>query len=806
MTRWGATRQPLALRADLGVTLLGTLRLAAGMAPGLLRARLDASRAHSHPPTSGRFAMRGARERIEIVRDEHGLPHVFALSEADAVFGQGVVHAQDRLFQLDAMRRLAGGRLAEVGGPATLGSDRFMRRLGLVQRARRDVELAAPDDVELLEAYAAGVNAGIAALPALPPEYRLLGSEPEAWRPEHTTLIARLLMFSFAVNWDTELLRERLLRALGPPRAALLDPAYGVERATHTGEPYPGSAERLLNAYEAAVAGGLPAGMGSNAWAVSSSRSATGTPLLASDPHIEARIPSLFHATHISGGSFDAIGADVAGIPGIAIGHNQRLAWGLTAGLADIADCFVETVDPQDPASYRTPTGWERAMERVEEIEVRGEATRSEVVLETRHGPVIQPAAPGTDRAIALRATTFEDGDIVTPFLGMLRARTSEDFEMVLNGWHGTTFGFVYAHVDGTIGHRLAGDVPRREPGEGLLPSDGANSPGPSPIRSPEELPGGMNSPEGFAITANNAAGGHDDLGEEWCEPWRAERIATLLLATEHHDVASFEAIQTDRHSEALLQLRDLLVGISDGFDPVITGLLRDWDGQLASDSGAAALVSKVFRDVARRLVQRLAGGASELLTRAGASNTPSMTSFDYRMQGWLLDQLATPRMPAFRDADERDRALRGALARAVDELTKDQGAEPERWHWGRVHQLRFAHALEGVPLLRGAYSRGPHPSGGDVNTVWQSSYPTLRRGESIPVTPAYRQVIDLADFDRSRFQLSTGISGIPGHPRYDDCIEEYRGGRSRPLLYSRAAIEAAAEGTTVIVPAEQPE
>ena len=437
---------------------------------------------------------------------------------------------------------------------------------------------------------------------------------------------------------------------------------------------------------------------------------------------------------------------------------------------------------------------------------MRGEPARTERVLETRHGPVIEPAAPGTDRAIALRATTLEDGDIVTPFLGMLRARTPEDFEQVLDTWHGATFGFVYAHVDGTIGHRLAGDVPHRQPGEGLLPSDGATSPGPAPIRAPSELPGGINPTSGLAVTANNAAGGSDDLGEEWCEPWRAERIETLLRATDLHDVASFEAIQTDRRSEPLLQLRDLLLTVSHDADPEITAILRDWDGQLTPTSAAAALVSQVYRDVARRLVQRLSGAASDLLTREGASSISSMSSFDYRIQGWLLDHLTTPRLPAFRDTTERDRALRAALARSIDELTEDQGANPAGWQWGRVHTLRYAHSLEAVPLLRQSFSRGPYPGGGDVNTVWQNSYPTLRRGASISVTPAYRQVIDLADFDRSRFQLSTGGSGIPGHPRYDDCIDEYRAGQSRPLLYSRAAVEAATTETTVIVPAGQAE
>ncbi len=781
---------------------LGSLRLAAGLAPGALRARRAASRSDCHPIVDGRTSAAGLDASIEVIRDEHGVPHVFACTEADALFGQGYVHAQDRLFQMELLRRVAAGRLAELAGPPLLGSDRFMRRLGLPRRAAADAAVAAPRDFALLEAYARGVNAGIDALPELPPEFTLLGTEPEPWRPADTMLIGRLLMFSFAVNWDTELLREKLRHALGAERAALLDPAYDTHRATHTGEPYPGSAERLLHAYHSAQAAGLPAGAASNAWVVGGERSATGKPLLASDPHVETRLPGLFHVTHVQGGAIDAIGADAPGVPGIAIGHTRTLAWGLTAGMADVADCFVETVDPQQRDRYCTPEGWRTAERRTERIEVRGAEPVDEVVLETRHGPVIEPAEPGADRAIALRCTALEPGDLASPFLGLLRAASLDDLHEAIDGWHGSTFGFVYAHVDGTIGQRLAGSVPRRAPGDGLLPTDGASSEGPSSTREAHELPAIEDPAAGYLVAANNAPGSASTLGEDWCEPWRAERIAALVEATSRHDVGTFEAIQTDQRSNALVALRDLIVEQLPDRDTA--DVLREWDGVLAPDGPGAAVVQAAYHELALDLLERTGGaGTYEVFGEEPGAGT-AQPSFSYRLQGWVLDQLSAPRLPAFADLEERDRVLRGAVMRALDGLRAEQGTDPSRWAWGAQHRLHFDHPFRAIPVAGAAFSRGSRPAGGDVNTVWQVSTPIAEAPDGRNgVSPAYRQVIDLADFDRSTFQLPTGASGIPGHPRYDDCIDEYLAGRTRPLLYTRDAVAAAAESTLVIEPTE---
>ena len=382
---------------------LAAVRDAARLGVAALR---HASR-RAHPVVSGRLTVAGPGSPLEVLRDRHGVPHVFAASERDVLVGQGLVHAQDRLFQMELARRLAAGRLAEVFGARALPSDRFHRRLGLAGLAQRDVDAASAADRASLEAYAAGVNAGLATLRALPPEFALLGIRPEPWRAWHSALVGRLLLFTFATNWETELLRAELLRLLGPERAAAAEPAprpaadgrAASRRRTATGEEAPGARARLLAAYaaarEAAAAAGLPAGGGaSNAYAVASSRSRTRAPLLAADPHLAPRIPGLFHMVHLEGGALRVAGADIPGLPGVAIGHNGALAWGLTAGLADVADCYVEQLDPDDPARYRTPAGWRRGRWRVETIGVRGGEPVVERVLETGHGPLVGAGAP----------------------------------------------------------------------------------------------------------------------------------------------------------------------------------------------------------------------------------------------------------------------------------------------------------------------------------------------------------------------------------------------------------------------------
>ncbi len=784
----------------MGLTARARSTLA--LARGLGRSTVAVASRRAFPQADGVLRVEGTTSTVDVIRDRHGVPHVFAQTDADVLFGQGFVHAQDRLFQMDLLRRVAAGRLAEVAGARAINSDRFMRRLGLDHAATRDLAVASAENRALLDAYARGVNEGIRTLRALPPEYEVFGGAPPPWRPEDSLLVGRLILFGFSGNWDTELLRERLIRSLGIERAAMIEPVHRGGTTT-TGRPHVDAAERLLASYRAAVEAGMPSGAASNAWAVTGRHTTTQAPLLASDPHLSPRLPGLLHVTHLSGDTIKAVGADFAGVPGIAMGHNEHVAWGITAGMADVSDCFVEEFDPSDPLRYLTPNGWATAEERVERIDVRDGVPVEERVRITRHGPVVAPALRGETAAIALRSTALEPGDLVDPFLAMARARDLDEFERAVEGWPGTTFNFVFADVQNRVGYRMVGKVPRRATGEGLLPASGATSPGPAEPLGLDEMPRLVDPPSGVVVSANQAPGVAAELGEEWAEPRRAERIVGLLASREKHHVASFQAIQTDRYSAHLVRLRDLLLSRGAVADPE-GPILQRWDGRLDPESAGAAIASITYESLARSLAQRVAGAEASLVLGEGVPGAPGASSYVYRMQGQIVQAAERAAEPWFDGIEDRDRQLAGAAARAVEFLRGYLGADARGWRWGALHHYHPSHPLGDVPGIGRIFGAGPSPFGGDVNTVLQAAYTLYdaRTGaKDAEIAPAYRQVVDLADFDRSTFVLPTGNSGIPGHPRYLDCVPDYLAGRQRPLLFRAAAIEHAAEARLSLVP-----
>lgn len=765
-----------------------------------VRRTLDHS---SFPTAEGTLRVRGLDDRVEVVRDRWGVPHVLASTAADAFFGHGYVHAQDRLFQMEGARRQAAGRLSEIAGPSTLRSDRLMRRMGLNRAAHRDALRVSGPTRELLEAYARGVNEAVRELPALPPEFAVLGDRFEPWRIEDTMLVGRLVMFGFAGNWNTELARERLVAGLGPELASALDPVH-PPTSTVTGRQYPRAADALLEAYRAAFdVGGMPASLSSNAWAVSGARSASGRPLLASDPHVDVALPGLFHVAHVRGGEYDLVGAGIPGIPSIAIGHNRHVAWGITAGMADVADCYVEEFESSSSRRYRTPGGWAEARELVERIEVLGGETVEERVLLTRHGPIISPALRGETRAIALHSSVVEEdperggGDIATPFIALSRASTFAEANAAIDKWPGTTFNFVLASTDGHIGYRFVGEVPARDPQRGLFPQQGATSPGPPAFIPVDDLPRVVDPPGGAVATANNAPGGPYELGEEWSEPQRWERISELLAARERHDLASFCTIQGDRYSAHLVRLRDLVLERGCASDQA-RATLEGWDGRLEVDSPGAALASAAFRLLSVEAAERVGGHLGRLTLGATVEGVPANSAFAYRTQGMIVTATVEASAPWFEGEADRDRRLRGALERAGEMLGQRCGA-PEGWTLTAIQRIPFEHALGAVPGVGHYWSRGEHSFGGDANTVLQAQGSPIGIPNLVRVAPGYRQVIDLADWDASVFMQPTGNSGIPRHPRYDDCIEEYLAGAYRPLLFDERSIREAAESVLVL-------
>lgn len=763
-----------------------------------LKRTLDHS---AFPQTDGRIDVRGTDDRIEVVRDRWGVPHVLASTAADAFFGHGFVQAQDRLFQMEGARRTAAGRLSEIAGRTTLTSDRLMRRIGLNRAACRDSEQVGQAERELLEAFARGVNEGVRTLPALPPEFALVGDAFEPWTVEDTMLVGRLLMFGFAGNWNTELVRERLAHVLGPELAAAVDPVH-PRSSTVTGVGYPRAAAALLQAYAAAFSSGMPGALApssisSNAWAVTGARTESGRPLLASDPHVDVALPGVFHVAHVRGGPFDLIGAGIPGVPGVAIGHNRHVAWGITAGMADVADCYLEEFESPSSVRYRTPEGWAEATEVVERIDVLGEPAVEERVLITRHGPVISPALRGEQRAIALRSSVVEGGDLASPFIALWRASTLAAAERAVDGWPSTSFNFILASTDGRVGYRFAGQVPSRDPGVGLFPQHGPTSEGPPPFIDVAELPRLVDPEDGLVASANNAPGGPHELGEEWCEPQRWERIVELIRARERHTVRSFCAIQLDRRSRFLERFRDLLVERR-CVPADLREMVESWDGQVDAETPAAALVHLAFRFAWDEAAERISGGAGHVAMGAAVDGIPVNSAFAYRSQGMLVQVAEEAASPWFEGEGDRDRRLRGAVERAIEALTHACG-QPSTWALGTIQRIPLRHALGGVPGIGAQWSRGTRPFGGDINTIVQAQGSAWGTHNRLRIAPGYRQVVDVGDWDASVFMQPTGNSGIPGHPRYDDCIDEYVAGAYRPLLFNELAIRGAADATLVL-------
>ena len=766
------------------------------MAAGLGKAAKRTLDHSSFPTASGSLTVRGTDDRIEIVRDRWGVPHVLASTAADAFFGHGFVHAQDRLFQMEGARRTAAGRLSEIAGNSTLASDRLVRRVGLNRAARRDADRVSGAEAEWLAAYARGVNEGVRHLAVLPPEFALIGDEFAPWTIEDTMLVGRLVMFGFAGNWNTELVRECLARDLGPEVASVVDPVH-PPTSTVTGEHYPRAAAALLEAYSEAFGDGVVSSLSSNAWALSGARTKSGRPLLASDPHVDVALPGIFHVAHVRGGDFDLVGAGIPGIPGVAIGHNRTVAWGITAGMADVADCYIEEFESPSSTRYRTPEGWAEAEVLTEHIDVLDRDAVEERVLVTRHGPVIGPALAGEKRAIALHTSVVEGGEIAGPFIRLSGASSFDDAIRAVESWPSTTFNFILASTDGHIGYRFVGQVPERDANVGLFPQRGAMSPGTPPYIPIAELPHLVDPPSRMVASANNAPGGPHELGEEWCEPRRWERITELLDATATHDIASFCAIQTDRHSAHLASLRDQILE-RDVAPASVRAILEVWDGRLEAGDAAAALVHMTYRHLGNDVAERVAGRLGRVVMGAAVDGVPVNSAFAYRSQGMLIEAVRNASAPWFSDEADRDRRLRGAVERAIEGLTEACG-EPASWSLGGVQQIPFTHALGGVPVVGPRWSRGSRPFGGDINTVVQAQGTAWGIPNSVRIAPGYRQVLDLGDWDASVFMQPTGNSGIPGHPRYDDCIDEYVAGAYRPLLFNELAIRSAAQATLTL-------
>jgi penicillin amidase len=772
------------------------------------------------PRTRGLEVLPGLDAAVEVVRDPWGTPHIRAASLGDACAAQGYVQAQDRLWQLELNRRVGHGRLSELFGERALAADRFLRRIGLRRAAEREARALGAEARHWLEQYCAGVNAAMRAARALPIEFRLLGARPEPWTVVDSLVYAKLMAWTLSANWETELLRARLAARLGPERAARFEPLYPAGHPLSAPPEAEAAVADLAAAY-AAAAEFLPLfGVGvSNAWAVSAERSATGRPLLAADPHLRLQMPAIWYELHLSAPEVNVAGAALVGLPGVVIGHNADLAWGVTAAPVDVQDLYVERLDPRDPTRYEVNGVW-REVELVSEvIQARG---RPEPVIEqvrlTRHGPIV--TTPATTTALALRWTSAEPDHFVETILAVNQARSWEAARGALAGLHGPPVNIVCADAAGAIAYQLVGEIPTRPGGGGLVPVPGWTDEFEWGASIPfDALPCSINPPEGVVISANNAVGGADYpfyLGNDWSNGYRARRIATLLAERQRHRPADFARMQGDVLSLPGLRLQSRIARLAaEGLTPAgrrLQALLLAWDGEMAPESRGAAVYGRLTPIIMRRLFEESLGDLLPAYLGVSAGELGSITVAYGRATPLALDLLDDPdlgglpvRLPETPDGMTRaDALLVASLDEAAADLARLLGPDSDDWRWGALHRVAWRHPLGAIKALEPFLCRGPYELGGDGDTV--------NYGASMPYPPAgvatdawaagYRLIADLAAPEHSISLLAGGQSGLPNSKHYADQVGAWVSNRYHALLFDRTAIDRAALGRLLLAPA----
>ena len=749
------------------------------------------------PQIQGSLTLKGLRAPVQVLRDRWYVPHIYAQSAEDAVFAQGFVHAQERLWQMDFNRRVIAGRLAEVLGEGGLLPDRVMRTFGF----RRLVEVETgrmPEQLRgLAEDYCAGVNSWIdlaVRRHKLPIEFSLLTYQPEPWAPADILGFSKLMSWTLAANWDAEFMRGQVASRLGVEKTAQLEVdlenswAAILDVAPKTLDP-----TRVFTGAHASD------GAGSNNWVLHGTRTGSGLPLLANDMHLDLTTPAIWVENHLVGGDLDISGITIPGTPLVTSGHNQHVAWGFTDGFNDVQDLYEEHLrkTPQGQVEYEFKGEWLPAEVRQEAIQVKGGKTVVEEVIVTGHGPIINvlvekdfPETP----PLAMKWTAFEPETTLQALYDMNLARNCAEFHQALALFSGPGQNTVYADTQGNIGYTLSGRTPIRAKGDGFIPVPGWTGEyewiGTIPF---DEMPHLDNPPKGYVATANNPQSRDSEgylISRDYCQVDRAARIVELIEQSPKIDVAYIQKMQYDQVSQSARVLAQYLSGLCVKEADLIEVVheMASWDGALGPGSANAAVFEATIRRAIRLMLDAHLGDFGVRLQGKGVASF----LWSNHTWEWFIRLLDTPESPWFNlgQGEQRDDVLKLALRQAVDELRLVRGKKKVAVAWGDLHQLTFHHMLGAKKPLDAAFNLGPYPVGGDGSTIWSafSSYYTSDVGTI--AGPAFRFIADLSNLNNCWGMLVPGQSGHPASPHYSDGIQPWLNGSYHPMLFQRSQVE----------------
>ncbi len=761
---------------------------------------------------SGELKLEGLKAKVTIRRDPEGVPYIYAQNREDLFFAQGVVHAQDRLWQMEVNRRLALGRLSEVFGAAALDTDRLTRTVGFGRMAQQDLNLVDEDMRKQLDAYCKGVNAAIQQMgKRLPVEYKLAKFAPVPFEPIHVLAWTRLLTLQLSNGWGHELARAHFVEALGPELAAELDIRHDPRNPATLPNGIEFNALAPDGKMQAMQGPFLKDLGGSNAWALNGNRTDTGKPYLCADPHLAPLMPGIWYQIYLEAPDFRVQGVSLPGMPLVMIGHNSHIAWGITLAFSDIQDLFVEQFEAGTSRKYLHKGEWKTAEVFPETIHIKGKAEpHIEDVVVTHNGPVVSSVVKTGGQVLALNSPALRPSALTMGWYQMDQARNWNEFVAAMRFIEAPGLNIVYADVTGNIGYWMTGKTPIRGKGNGEMPSIGWTGEydfkGFVPF---EEMPHTLNPDRGYVVSANNKVVNADFphfMGNVWMNGYRARRIEELLLQKDKWRRDDFPAIHMDVFCrpglEFVAHLKD--VANVEGKAKLARDRMVGWDGQLTTNSVGGCLYQVVRRELLSLLFRLGTEHHHHEPWLIGRGMDPvlfKVSEFQGKDTTALLDLLQNPESKLLALAGGKAAALKKALENAILFLESTLGGDLESWQWGRIHTLEFPHAMAIQKPMDIVFNAGPYPIPGDTDTVFQTSIrPELPYSANLAI-PSYRQIVDLANFDRSLWIKPPGQSGQLGSPNYDDQVAPLLEGRYFPMLWNPEAVAGYATKVLELIP-----
>ena len=811
----------------------------------------------SFPQVDGEIHLTGLDGPVNVYRDGMGIPNIYATSAHDLFMAQGYVHSQDRFWQMDFWRHIGSGRLSEMFGKSEVETDAFLRTLGWAQIAEQEYAVADPEAKAMLDAYTEGVNAYLARRSGtqLSLEYgilKLLNSsyKPEPWTPVQTLTWAKSMAWDLGGNMSAEIERAILLKSLPPEYVDELFPPYPSDHPVvvpaigeNVFQPSNAQTFARLNVPDTALVavekkavllnsllGPVGADIGSNNWVIAGSRTATGMPILANDPHLGIQMPSIWYQIGLhcrpknETCPYAVTGFSFAGVPGVIIGHNDNIAWGVTNVGPDVMDLFIEKINPDNPNQYEYLGKWVDMEVHTETILVGGGDPVELTVRKTIHGPIISDSygpliqqvevgkqsfteKAGIDLpehyAIAMRWTALEPTRLFNAIWAFDKAQNWEEFRTAARDFVVPAQNLVYADVQGNIGYQMPGNIPVRKNGDGRFPVPGWTGEydweGYLPF---EELPYVFNPSSGYVATANNQVNPWDYpylISTEWDYGFRAERIVEMIEnAPGPIDIAYIQKIHGDNYDASAATLVPLLMQVNMG-DANLEGvraIFDGWDYQDNMDSAPAALYAAFWRRFLANTFgdelpeDRQPGGSSRWFEVVrNVAGQPDSHWWDSKL---TADKVET-----------RDDILKQSFTQAVADVQEALGKDPAKWRWGDLHTSTFRNQTlgeSGIALIENLFNRGPFRTAGSASIVNATGW-SATGGFEVTSIPSMRMIVDLGDLRNSLTVHPTGESGHAYNPHYIDMADLWRNIQYYPMLWNEQAIVSNAEARLVLVP-----